>query len=43
MSTRTSFRYSNAFKQKVIGEIESGVEACNILWRKEKWLTLRCS
>lgn len=25
MSTRTSFRYSNAFKQKVIGEIESGV------------------
>lgn len=24
MSTRTSFRYSNAFKQKVIGEIESG-------------------
>jgi transposase-like protein len=25
MSTRTSFRYSNAFKQKVIGEIESGI------------------
>jgi transposase-like protein len=25
MSTRTSFRYSNAFKQKVIGEIESGL------------------
>jgi len=25
MSTMTSYRYSNAFKQQVIGEIESGV------------------
>ncbi len=25
MSTRTSYRYSSAFKQKVIGEIESGM------------------
>jgi len=25
MSTRTSYRYSSAFKQKVIGEIESGI------------------
>jgi len=25
MSTRTIYRYSNAFKQKVIGEIESGI------------------